>query len=68
MQCASCGNQVCDMTMGETCVSCPGDCGACIRQCEDGIDNDMDGKIDFRPGPGQGDPQCANPADNDESM
>jgi len=28
----------------------------------------MDGKIDFRPMPGAGDPQWPNPADNDESM
>ena len=25
-----CGNNVCDVTRGETCESCPGDCGACI--------------------------------------
>ncbi len=25
-----CGNNVCDITLGESCESCPGDCGACI--------------------------------------
>lgn len=25
-----CGNNVCDVTLGESCESCPGDCGACI--------------------------------------
>ena len=26
---AQCGNDVCDFTLGESCESCPGDCGAC---------------------------------------
>ena len=25
-----CGNNVCDVDLGETCESCPGDCGACV--------------------------------------
>jgi hypothetical protein len=33
----------------------------------DGRDNDVDGKTDFHPMMGMGDPQCTTPADNDES-
>jgi hypothetical protein len=38
-------------------------------QCSDGIDNDGDGGIDFRPAGivGGGDRQCTSPDDNDES-
>jgi len=31
------------------------------------IDNDGDGKIDFHPMPGKGDPQCTNPTDTSEA-
>jgi hypothetical protein len=64
--CMSCGNGTCDMGMGETCISCSMDCGACVAQCADQIDNDNDGKIDWRPA-NQGDPQCTSPADNSEA-
>ncbi len=45
---------------------------AAVPQCKDGIDNDGDGKIDYKPptalgGGGGGDPQCSNLNDNDES-
>ncbi|HEY4502087.1 MAG TPA: hypothetical protein VJJ20_03425 [Candidatus Paceibacterota bacterium] len=36
-------------------------------QCWDGIDNDDDGKTDWSPTAGQGDPGCDTPTDNDES-
>jgi hypothetical protein len=38
-----------------------------IPECSDGIDNDGDGKIDFHPTPGMGDPECTSPDDNSES-
>lgn len=63
----SCGNGFCDNPAGETCVSCNQDCGACLPECADGVDNDGDGRIDWSPTPGQGDPDCTNPADDDES-
>jgi Bacterial TSP3 repeat len=28
---AQCGNNVCDHALGESCESCPGDCGACLQ-------------------------------------
>jgi hypothetical protein len=42
---------------------CRGDVGPVLPACSDGIDNDMDGFIDF-----PADPECTGPADNDESM
>jgi hypothetical protein len=36
-------------------------------QCEDGIDNDTDGKTDFSASPSAGDPGCSSASDNDES-
>jgi hypothetical protein len=43
-----------------------------IQQCRDRIDNDGDGKIDYKAptstgGGGGGDPQCTGPNDNNES-
>jgi hypothetical protein len=52
--------------VGESCANCPQDCGICTPQCNDGIDNDGDGLIDFNPAPGQGDPGCSSPMDNSE--
>lgn len=43
--------------------------GVCLdlKQCEDGIDNDGDGKIDFNAPPGaQMDPGCTDPKDDSE--
>jgi hypothetical protein len=39
----------------------------CTPQCNDGIDNDGDGLIDWHASPNQGDPECSSPMDNDES-
>lgn len=58
--CEGCGDQTC--TQGfETCFSCPSDCGTCVPECNDGVDNDGDDTIDAD------DPECRNPADDDEA-
>lgn len=62
----TCGDGTCDPNADETAVTCPSDC-ANLPECADGLDNDGDGDIDFRPGP-QGDPECDGPTDDDESM
>lgn len=36
VQVANCGNGTCQKSMGETCASCPGDCGPCMG-CHDGF-------------------------------
>lgn len=36
-------------------------------QCDDGIDNDGDGRTDFASGPGVGDRECTSADDNDEA-
>ncbi|KIG14065.1 hypothetical protein DB30_07252 [Enhygromyxa salina] len=50
----------------ETCESCPGDCGPCdepvITECNDGIDNDGDGLVDW-----QFDVGCWSDADTTEA-
>jgi hypothetical protein len=57
---ATCGDGTCSGT--ETCSSCPSDCGTCpTYQCNDGIDNDGDGLIDYPDDPG-----CTSSTDNDE--
>jgi hypothetical protein len=39
-----------------------------VPQCNDGVDNDGDGKIDYGPTGGPtSDPQCTNASDNDEA-
>jgi hypothetical protein len=46
---ARCPSGSCDWTRGETCSSCPSDCGACPStevNCTDGWDGDGDGAID----------------------
>ncbi len=63
----TCGNGICDELAGETCASCEQDCGSCVPECSDGVDNDGDGFIDWSPMPGQGDPECSGPNDDDES-
>lgn len=57
-----CGNGTCDN--GEDCNSCSQDCGECpvTGECNDGIDNDGDGLVDW-----QYDLGCANAADQDEA-
>lgn len=60
-----CPNGVCDPD--EDIVTCPQDCTDNFPECADGIDNDGDGLIDFRPSPNQGDPECDGPTDDDES-
>ncbi|MCB0324700.1 MAG: hypothetical protein KDD69_14055 [Bdellovibrionales bacterium] len=44
---------------------CVQDPGFAITQCTDGIDNDGDGRVDYR-ADGTGDPGCLAPEDNDE--
>ena len=47
--------------------ACVGDVGPPLTfQCSDGIDNDLDGKIDFGPA-ATNDPQCTSANDNSES-
>ncbi len=53
---AVCGDGACET--GETITNCPSDC----RACNDGIDNDGDGLIDFG-----ADPECAGANDNYEA-
>lgn len=47
---ASCGDLMCEGA--ETCSSCEADCGECpepvITECNDGIDNDGDGLVDWQ--------------------
>ena len=33
----SCGDKICQHTMGEHCLSCPQDCGKCLANCDDGV-------------------------------
>jgi len=54
---SNCGDNVCEGT--ETNAQCPSDCP--IFECNDGIDNDLDGAIDIA------DLGCQSPTDNDES-
>ncbi len=61
---ATCGNGVC--AGGETCLTCSQDCGVC-KECQDTIDNDGDGKIDYSVTPGVGDVGCTGATDNDET-
>jgi hypothetical protein len=35
--------------------------------CDDGVDNDGDGKTDYRPNPGQGDDDCLSRTDSSEN-
>ena len=56
---SNCGNQICESF--ESCSSCPADCGKCV-ECDDGIDNDGDGYIDY-----PADKGCAGPTYMDES-
>lgn len=59
-----CGNLACNG--GETCLSCESDCGSCdeavITECNDGIDNDGDGLVDW-----QFDVGCYSKKDRTES-
>ncbi len=56
-----CGDKICNNN--ETCDTCPSDCGACLKaQCEDSVDNDNDGFVDF-----PADIGCTSAKDNDES-
>ena len=67
---AYCGDGECNG--GETCSSCVADCGACLdppngggtsyKECEDDLDNDNDGLIDYPLDPG-----CLNANDNNET-
>ncbi|MCX4241174.1 right-handed parallel beta-helix repeat-containing protein [Paraliomyxa miuraensis] len=45
-----CGDQMCGAD--EDCETCPGDCGPCedppVTECNDGIDNDGDGLVDWQ--------------------
>ncbi len=45
-----CGDGICDA--GESCETCPGDCEPCddppVGECNDGIDNDGDGLVDWQ--------------------
>ncbi|MBU0467185.1 MAG: right-handed parallel beta-helix repeat-containing protein, partial [Nanoarchaeota archaeon] len=68
-----CGNSLCES--GESCSTCPTDCGACdtgggggggggsptVYECNDGLDNDLDGKIDYPDDLG-----CVSATDNTE--
>ncbi len=66
------GNQSCESPLAQsgaiTCAmgySCSGTAGSRTckpAQCNDGVDNDMDGKIDY-----PNDPGCDSPSDNDET-
>src|SRR5437867_11286130 len=48
---------------GEACRESPPGTWRCqIAQCNDGIDNDFDGRIDY-----QADPGCVNASDDDET-
>jgi len=59
---ASCGNASCEGAGGETCSTCPTDCGACaLPECSDTADNDGDGFVDY-----PDDPECKSPEDNSE--
>jgi len=65
---SNCGDNVCEG--GETPVSCTADCP--IFECNDGIDNDLDGFCDTvgvicTDGTNPGDSGCGNPTDDDES-
>jgi len=61
---AGCGDGICGQ--GETCETCPGDCQPCedppIGECNDGIDNDGDGLVDW-----QYDVGCWSSADGTEA-
>ncbi len=57
---SNCGDSVCESTAGETWQTCSLDCPA--PQCSDGIDNDLDGKIDYPVDPG-----CSDINDNNET-
>ncbi|MFH1434749.1 MAG: hypothetical protein ABIJ56_03435 [Pseudomonadota bacterium] len=35
--CAACGDALCEPGAGETCATCPDDCGACPPACPDGV-------------------------------
>ena len=41
---------------------------ALASQCNDGIDNDGDGLVDYDPRPGFGDPGCSSPTDDTEQV
>lgn len=59
----NCGDEVCGVD--ETCERCPGDCGPCedpITECNDGVDNDGDGLVDW-----QLDMGCWSEADGTEA-
>jgi len=47
---STCGNGTCEA--GESCSSCEADCGMCtmppVTECNDGIDNDGDGLVDWQ--------------------
>jgi|GEM_PF-1426065 len=47
---AACGNLICDVH--EDCVACAVDCGDCsepvVTECNDGLDNDGDGLVDWQ--------------------
>jgi len=59
---ASCGNASCEGAGGETCSTCPTDCGACaLPECNDTDDNDDDGFTDYPE-----DPECKSLEDNSE--
>ncbi len=61
---ATCGDLTCDAV--ERCSSCPADCGECsepvVTECNDGIDNDGDGLVDW-----QYDVGCWSGADGTEA-
>jgi len=62
-----CGNRICEIDQGENVLTCPVDCGIPpgliidLPQCLDGLDNDLDGFVDY-----PADPGCSQPSDNSE--
>lgn len=66
-----CGNDTCDIDNGETCTTCPGDCGACEEElCGDGVCDGTQGETsatcaeDCGGGPACGDDVCDEPEED----